>query len=69
MFPGLSLIRGSAVSELMGSGLPGKLLVGYGTMEYHLSVFCYMLQGGIGAFHSTLRCEEHFASIDKTGTS
>lgn len=69
MFPGLSVIKGSAVSQLMCSGLPGKLLLGYGTMEHHLSVFCYMLQGGIGAFHPNLSCEEHFASIDKTGIS
>lgn len=53
----------------MCSGLPGKLLLGYDTMEHHLSVFCYMLQGGIGAFHPTLRCEEHFASIEKIGIS
>lgn len=38
-------------------------------MEHHLSVFCYMLQGGIGAFHPNRRCEEHFASVDKIGTS
>lgn len=69
MIPGLSVIRGSAVSDLMCSGLPGKLPVGYGTMEHQLSVFCYRLQGGIAGFHPHRRCEEYFASFDKIGTS
>lgn len=69
IFPGLSVLKGSAVSELMCSGLPGKLLVGHGTMGHHLSCISYMLQGGIGALQPSLRCEERFASIDKIGTS
>lgn len=69
MFPVLPVIRGSAMSDLMCSGLPGKLPIGYSSMEHHLSVFCYMLQDGIGAFHPHHRCEEYFASVDKIGTS
>lgn len=55
----------------MSSGLPGKPLVVHVAAELHLLCtkwISYLLQDGIGALSPGLRPDEHFISIDKTGT-